>query len=115
MLSYPGLPLEGLLNDEQIYLNGLDGEGCEAFRWYPEKATGMIYSCDEENFPESAAFTFCKTQRRSYDIVVVASLCAVERIYGKDLVRVSSDGDKNDEEWLAGKKLFEKAMNQMKS
>ena len=53
-------------------------------------------------------FSFCKTARKPYDTIVVAILCAIQDIYGDELVEISSDGDM-DTEWAESRELFERA------
>ena len=70
----------------------------------------MEQDSEDESAPKFShgAFSFCKTARKEYDIIVVAILCAIEQIYGNELVKISSDGDMKTD-WAAGRALFEQA------
>ena len=54
---------------------------------------------------EKEGFSFCKTQQKPYDEVVVACLICLRVYLGED-VQVSSDGDLED--WKEGTDLFKK-------
>jgi len=60
-----------------------------------------------EHFKENENFSFCKTARKPYDIVVKASLLVLKHAL-KDIVIISCDGNKED--WLDGLKLAKKAL-----
>jgi hypothetical protein len=51
---------------------------------------------------------FCKTERKPYDVVVVACLCVLQQ-HLDESVYVTSDGDPH--EWEAGRALAEKVLN----
>ena len=55
-------------------------------------------------YREDQSFDFCKTARKDYDVVVVATLCLVAYFR---LAQVSSDGGKED--WLLGLALARSA------
>lgn len=81
-----GCPLEVLSDEEYVDING-EGDDAHENLVLDKTAT---------------AFSFCKTARKPYDVVVVAVLCALASIC-KDYVKVTSDGDRDD--WLEGQKL----------
>lgn len=57
-----------------------------------------------ENNPDLVdAFGFCKTNRKPYDIVVVACLIAFKRVFGPN-VNISSDGEFDN--WKDGIEFF---------
>jgi hypothetical protein len=96
--------LESSLSEEYIHFNGIEGDGHEDFLWFPGHRTKFNMVLGNQNF------SFCKTARKDYDVVVVAILCAIQRIYGDELVKISSDGDMNGCDWEPGRALFEKVM-----
>jgi hypothetical protein len=49
-----------------------------------------------------AGFAFCKTARKPYDLAVCCVLLAAERCL---LARVTSDGDRDGEEWAAAREF----------
>jgi len=110
--------LEGNVSPEYIQLNGRGGDGHETFVWLPGKGVGgMGFLMDMKKSKEEGeaapkfkkgAFSFCKTARKPYDTIVVAILCAIQDIYGDELVKLSSDGDMVTE-WAEGRALFERA------
>lgn len=55
---------------------------------------------------ESGKWSFCKTARQLYDVVVTACLLAAKSNFGDD-VRISSDG--RWEDWAEGLDLFHRA------
>lgn len=71
-------------SSETVSFNGKGDEACETF---------MVDRGDED-------WTFCKTNRNEYDIVVTAMLTYLAAEHGFE---VSSDGDAED--WEAGGKL----------
>jgi hypothetical protein len=75
---------------EGVAFNGRGDEGHESFH-FPPKMTA--------NFDENTTFSFCKTARKEYDLVVVACLAAIADRLGK-YVDVSSDGNESD--WTDG-------------
>lgn len=52
-----------------------------------------------EHFNQNEAFSFCKTARKEYDLVVVACLAVLKHRMG-DAIEVSSDGTAS--EWVDG-------------
>ena len=75
----------------------------ESYRTTPLKnsATGEIL----EDSDKEECFTFCKTARKPYDIVVCCCLVIVKKHLG-DLITISSDGD--EVEWNSSFKLCQK-------
>lgn len=58
--------------------------------------------------PEALSpFSFCKTARKPYDVVIVAILCVINDICG-DCFKITSDGDRED--WEAGRALASDAL-----
>jgi hypothetical protein len=55
-----------------------------------------------ETFKLNESFNFCKTARKPYDVLVVASLCILNDVL-QDRITISSDGDYPD--WAAGAEL----------
>ncbi len=53
-------------------------------------------------------FSFCKTNHRPYDVVVVAVLTAATEVFDETIFRVSSDG--TEEDWVEGERLYARAM-----
>ena len=58
---------------------------------------GSIPDRDPRSWP------FCKTERKPYDVVVVACLCAIEDRIGQKAFNAESDGDPH--EWEDGRNL----------
>lgn len=119
IVTIAGVQLEGNVSSEYIQLNGIGSDGHETFVWLPGKSAGgfnmlMNLGEDEDEQGDNAPnfsrglFAFCKTAQKDYDIVVVAILCAIQQIYGDDLVKISSDGDMV-RDWAAGRDLYERA------
>lgn len=120
IIKLAAVPLEKVVRSEYIQLNGVDDDGHETFVWLPGKSAGgfnmlMNLGEDEDEQGKKAPkfsrglFACCKTAQKEYDIVVVAILCAVQQIYGEELVRVSSDGDMVTD-WADGRELYENAV-----
>lgn len=82
------------LNAEGIHYNGLDDDGHETFAIYPG----------------DTGFMFWKTARKPYDVVVTASLLALQDHLKGD-VKISSDGDAAD--WAAGYNLALRALGRL--
>lgn len=85
-----GVQLTPEFNTDYIAFNGMNEGAHETF----------IVTFD------NAEWSFCKTAYKPYDIVVTACLSYLATYYG---YRVSSDGDHDD--WEAGVKLAERALN----
>lgn len=81
-----GIPFKVEMGENDLMLNGIEDDSAEDF--YME--TGVM------------KFEFCKTYRRPYDVIVVASLVIAAHLFGPDFV-VSSDGE--EEDWKAGMDL----------
>jgi len=64
-------------------------------------------SVEPERGPD--AWPFCKTERKPYDVVVVACLCILEDRLGRKAFNAESGGDLH--EWEEGKALAEKVLN----
>ena len=72
---------------EGIYLNGVGGDGHEAFAMNP-----------------SGSWDFCKTARKPYDVVVATILLRARILMGEAFS--SSDGVWGEDEWLDAEELF---------
>mgnify|MGYP006185266485 CR=1 FL=1 len=118
IVQFGSVELEGNVSPEYIHLNGREDDGHETFVWLRGKNVGgMGLLMDMKKFQEEdepapkfskGVFSFCKTARKPYDTIVVAILCAIQDIYGDELVKISSDGDMVHE-WAEGRELFERA------
>lgn len=72
------------IGERQIWLNG-----------------DASQSLDHETFMfPTSSWAFCKTARKPYDLVVCSILLLAKYHLG-DAVRISSDGDREDDEWGA--------------
>jgi hypothetical protein len=60
-----------------------------------------------EHFKQNESFNFCKTNRKPYDVVVVACLCILQHHLGTN-ISVSSDGNTLD--WVAGLELARRTL-----
>lgn len=80
--------------DDQISINGIDQESHETF-FLPA------------HFADISDFEFCKTARKSYDIIVVALLAVLKYHMGESIC-VTSDGGRND--WNKGVALASKVL-----
>jgi hypothetical protein len=83
------VPKPPMIDGDRIRFNGVDDDGYETFVVYRDGARGE----------------FCKTARRPYDEIVVATLFALEAV--NDDFTWSSDGDANDHK--AGYNLYKRA------
>ena len=83
-----------------IKVNGVKEDGHETFYLLDH-----FYRYGTEDHD---CFNFCKTNRKEYDIVVVACLSVLKHRL-KDAIKVSSDGDAAD--WLDGINLARKVTN----
>lgn len=88
---------------------GGEGKGAPEINKSRIMLNGAGPDLDHETFaieatPTSGSWSFCKTARKPYDIVVVACLTLLAADYGWE---VSSDGDVPD--WEDGVKLLETA------
>eukprot|EP01039_Chlorochromonas_danica_P003202 gene3202-3505_t len=107
-----GVSVKAGASSEHVRINGLEGDDCEDFLWFRGIGPGMMLmdmQSDDNGIPpkfSKGVFFFCKTRRCDYDTVVVAILCAIQDIYGEELVEVSSDGDMNGSDWEAGRALY---------
>jgi len=94
----PAKPPE--LTNTCVRFNGIDEDGHETFR------VPRVFEPDAWMKPQKGLyFDFCKTARKPYDLVVVASLTRLAFHMGK-AVNVSSDGDAED--WEPGMELCRK-------
>ena len=100
------------INDNVIWLNGIGADAHETF------VIERVIPADRQTIQNKQGlhFDFCKTNRKPYDLVVMASLLAMKRHLGQK-IQISSDGDVI--EWrpagelygrvCGGKWVFEKA------
>lgn len=107
-----GVPLAGWdgtdapeITAKTVGLNGVGDDSHETFRvsqtWEPPYPAYRPHTDDE-----GRVFHFCKTNRKPYDVVVVAALIALKHRLG-EAVHISSDGD---EEWAEGKALAQSTL-----
>lgn len=90
---------EPVVTDEEISLNGdetLDLDH-ETFTLLKKPATGEYASLS----------TFCKTNRKPYDLAVTAILLIVTEV-APGAMNISSDGDMRGDDWAAARHLLKK-------
>jgi len=75
-----------VLEEDRIAFNGAGPEGCESFE---------ICQIEAPLRQEQRILSFCKTQRRPYDLAVRAALIVLKHHLRPDL-HVSSDADQKD-------------------
>jgi hypothetical protein len=104
-----------LVETSPIPLFDGNGEGIPEVEGYISFNGDASKGEDHESFylsataAENGSFEFCKTARKPYDLVVVASLAVLaDRVKG---VIVSSDGDASD--WTAGVKFASKTLGRI--
>ncbi len=96
-----------IIKASPVELGGADGTG------KPKLTNGFMFNGVGDNSHETFGVTkipegeLCKTERKPYDVVVVACLCAMQECLGKS-IDVTSDGDPH--EWEEGKALAEKVL-----
>ena len=96
---------EPILGPDEINFNAMHPENFEDFCYPPDFELNRSVLR-----PESKGFSFCKTARKPYDVVVCATLIAIKHHLG-DYVSVSSDGDfDNANEWGPAYDLYFKAL-----
>lgn len=96
-----------LVNQECIWFNGIEDEGCETFELTRVKRPLRDYELQElkaatpstrRQLEAAGAFNFCKTRREPYDLVVCAVLAIATYVTRRDPAwRISSDGE--PDEW----------------
>ena len=93
-VEYDRATEDPIFSEDQIVFNGIGDDGHETFALYKERTN----------------FSFCKTARKPYDILVVAALhiASVHAARAKVYMSFTSDGD--DADLSAGKKLAEQAL-----
>lgn len=91
-----------VVGNDFIGLNGEGADGHETF-FFSANCNGKLQMGDK-------IFNCCKTARKPYDTVVIAMLCAINHVYGPEMVEISSDGDMNGDEWAEGRQLFQEAL-----
>jgi hypothetical protein len=94
---------EMVFDEDVIAFNGHGDAALESF--YVERAPTVPEH--RKDVPDMQFFTFCKTGRRPYDVVVTAALCLMETLTDGHF-RVSSDGSRH--EWEDGLALARKIL-----
>lgn len=84
-----------VVSASEIRFNGIGDLGHETFRLTKE----------------FAEFDFCKTAQKPYDEVVTAILYYVHTHFA-DVIKVSSDGDINGDDWAPGRALLARALGE---
>ena len=77
------------INTKRIFFNGEGDDSYETFHLTREKCYVDYISLEEQN--REGCFSFCKTQYRPYDPVVVTILVMANKI-APDAIKISSDG-----------------------
>ena len=96
---------EPILGPDEINFNAIHPGNFEDFCYPPDFELNQGL-----HPPESKGFSFCKTARKPYDVVVCATLIAIKHHLG-DYVSVSSDGDfDNANEWGPAYDLYFRAL-----
>jgi hypothetical protein len=92
-----------IVNETEVWFNGTGGDdlGHETFA-LSRLNGGKDFGAYSKKGERPAAFAFCKTARKPYDLAVQAALILYKRHFGED-VSVSSDGD--SKEWASAAKL----------
>lgn len=116
--DYSGYPKPPVTTEHAIVICGGDGTGKPELTKEKISLNGQGPDLDHETFyfeatrrkedyqtEDQRGWSFCKTARKPYDVVVVACLIFLAADYGFD---VSSDGDV--EEWEPGEKLVAEAL-----
>ena len=80
-----------LISPRHIAFNGIDPEACEDFSYPPMFELNPCLGLRE-------GYSYCKTHRYPYDIVVCVSLLIIKHHLG-DNVRLSSNGRRNELAW----------------
>lgn len=100
-------------NEERIWFNGskINGEDHETFYLYQRFPTEDLHWCRPDK--NGRYFSFCKTTRKPYDIVVCAVLMAVKDHLQQTII-VKSDGDLS-REWIPAFALYEKLFGKFRA
>ena len=93
--------------DEGIALNGVGEESHESFV-FPNNPHDQFYKYTNAEHP-GRLWAFCKTARKSYDIVVCAILLVMKHHLGNQL-RVASDGGREEDEWIPAENLVREVL-----
>ena len=80
-----------LISRRRIAFNGIEPEACDDFSYPPMSDLNARFGLRE-------GYSYCKTQRHSYDLVVCVSLLIIKHHLG-DNVRISSNGRRNELAW----------------
>lgn len=111
----------GYLKDEPLLIRGGDGKGephitDTIIRFNGDESTGMdhetfilelfdmSFNYDQEQMSKDGVFSFCKTARKPYDLLVCISLMVAKHHLGKDF-KISSDGGLD--EWKPAIEFYE--------
>jgi hypothetical protein len=98
-----------ITNMSQVRFNGVGEAGHETFvinRVASKEA--LEFQRDYDTKPDKMLFNFCKTARKPYDELVVASLILF-KLYFRGDVKLGSDGDVED--WVKGLNLVNTRLN----
>lgn len=88
---------------EGIALNGVAEESHESFI-FPNNPNDPFI-----NKVNGSLWAFCKTARKPYDLVVCAILLVLKHHMGKQ-IRISSDGDRREDEWLPAEQMVKEVL-----
>lgn len=89
---------------EGIALNGVAEEGHESFVFPNNPSDPFITKSN------GRLWAFCKTARKPYDLVVCAILLVLKHHLGKQ-IRIASDGDRTEDEWLPAERLVKDVLD----
>lgn len=82
-----------IFNESEVWFNGDASQ-------HLDHETFKIYWSETSN-------SFCKTNRKPYDVLVCFALLTFAEIFPKEVFNFSSDGTMADEEWQAAVELYE--------
>ena len=86
-----------------IFFNGSGDDGFETFH-IERNPKQSVHTEDKDR-----VFDCCKTGHQKYDIAVCSVLIIAKQHFGDD-IKVSSDGNNDDEEWQVAKALCQKVL-----
>lgn len=82
----------------------------QAKKWYVDASYEWVHirnDYDVEPQGQGSRSDFCKTNYYPFDVAVTATYIALQYVFGKDIVQVSSDWNKKN--WIAWAMIFSKA------
>ncbi len=100
-----GIALEVEFGEPTLTLNGVGEESHEDFI-FPQNTDP--YSLRHPH-KDGYLWAFCKTARKPYDEVVCAILLVLKHHLGKQ-IRLASDGERNEDEWLPAEGLVKEVL-----